>query len=216
MGLDEFDPEIAQSIKDETDRENNTLEMIASENFVSQEVQEAQGSVMTNKYAEGYPGKRYYGGCEFVDVAENLAIERAKKIFSAEHVNVQPHSGSQANMAVFPPLLKPGDTILGMDLSHGGHLTPGCAVNFSGYTYNVVSYGVNKETELIDYEAVGILAKKHKPKLIIVGASAYPRIIDPVKFREIADDVNAQIMTDIAHPAGLVATRLYPSPVPYS
>ncbi|MEC8957628.1 MAG: serine hydroxymethyltransferase [Nitrospinota bacterium] len=216
MGLDEFDPEIAQSIKDETDRENNTLEMIASENFVSREVQEAQGSVMTNKYAEGYPGKRYYGGCEFVDIAENLAIERAKKIFSAEHANVQPHSGSQANMAVFHTLLNPGDTILGMDLSHGGHLTHGCAVNFSGYTYNVVAYGVNEETELIDYEAVGMLAKKHKPKLIIVGASAYPRIIDPVKFREIADDVNAKIMTDIAHPAGLVATGLYPSPVPYS
>ena len=149
MGLDEFDPEIAQSIKNESDRENNTLEMIASENFVSREVQEAQGSVMTNKYAEGYPGKRYYGGCEFVDVAENLAIERAKKIFSAEHANVQPHSGSQANMAVFHTLLKPGDTILGMDLSHGGHLTHGCPVNFSGYTYNVVAYGVNQELSLI-------------------------------------------------------------------
>lgn len=216
MSLAEFDPEIAQSIKDETDRENNTLEMIASENFVSREVREAQGSVMTNKYAEGYPGKRYYGGCEFVDTAENLATERAKKIFSAEHANVQPHSGSQANMAVYHSTLQPGDTILGMDLSHGGHLTHGCPVNFSGYAYKAVAYGVNKETERIDYEEVKKLAKKHKPKLIIVGASAYPRIIDAVKFREIADEVGAKIMTDIAHPAGLVAAGLYPSPVPYS
>ncbi|MBC8283044.1 MAG: serine hydroxymethyltransferase [Nitrospinae bacterium] len=216
MSLAEFDPEIAQSIKDETERENNTLEMIASENFVSRDVQEAQGSVMTNKYAEGYPGKRYYGGCEFVDVAENLAIERAKKIFSAEHANVQPHSGSQANMAVYHTLLEPGDTILGMNLSHGGHLTHGCPVNFSGYTYKVAAYGVNKETELIDYDEVRKLAKEHRPKLIIVGASAYPRIIDPIKFREIADEVDAKIMTDIAHPAGLVAAGLYPSPVPHS
>jgi glycine hydroxymethyltransferase len=216
LSIAEFDPEVAQSIKNETERENNTLELIASENFVSREVQEAQGSVMTNKYAEGYPGKRYYGGCEFVDVVENLAIERAKKIFSAEHVNVQPHSGSQSNMAVYHSLLEPGDTILGMDLSHGGHLTHGCPVNFSGYTYNVVAYGVSEETELIDYEEVKKLAKEHKPKLIIVGASAYPRIIDPVKFREIADEVGAKIMTDIAHPAGLVAAGLYPSPVPHS
>ncbi|MBT5472403.1 MAG: serine hydroxymethyltransferase [Nitrospina sp.] len=216
MSLAEFDPEIAQSIKDETERENNTLEMIASENFVSREVQEAQGSVMTNKYAEGYPGKRYYGGCEFVDVAESLAIERAKKLFSADHVNVQPHSGSQANMAVYHSVLEPGDTILGMNLSHGGHLTHGCPVNFSGYTYNVVAYGVNQETELIDYEEIRKLAKENKPKLIVAGASAYPRIIDPVKFREIADEVGAKIMTDIAHPAGLVAAGLYPSPVPYS
>ena len=216
MSLAEFDPEIAQSIKNETERQNNTLEMIASENFVSRVVQEAQGSVMTNKYAEGYPGKRYYGGCEFVDIAENLAIERAKKLFSADHVNVQPHSGSQANMAVYHTLLNPGDTILGMDLSHGGHLTHGCPVNFSGYTYNVVFYGVNEETELIDYEKVRKLAKEHKPKVIVVGASAYPRIIDPVKFREIADEVDAKIMTDIAHPAGLVAAGLYPSPVPHS
>lgn len=190
--------------------------MIASENFVSREVQEAQGSVMTNKYAEGYPGKRYYGGCEFVDVAESLAIERAKKLFSADHVNVQPHSGSQANMAVYHSVLEPGDTILGMNLSHGGHLTHGCPVNFSGYTYNVVAYGVNQETELIDYEEIRKLAKENKPKLIVAGASAYPRIIDPVKFREIADEVGAKIMTDIAHPAGLVAAGLYPSPVPYS
>ena len=216
MSIAEFDPEVAQSIKNETERENNTLEMIASENFVSREVQEAQGSVMTNKYAEGYPGKRYYGGCEFVDVVENLAIERAKKIFSAEHVNVQPHSGSQANMAVYHSLLEPGDTILGMNLSHGGHLTHGCPVNFSGYTYNVVAYGVSEETELIDYEEVKKLAKEHKPKLIVVGASAYPRIIDPVRFREIADEVDAKIMTDIAHPSGLVAAGLYPSPVPHS
>ena len=216
MSLAEFDPEIAQSIRDETDRQNNTLEMIASENFVSRDVQEAQGSVMTNKYAEGYPGKRYYGGCEFVDIAENLAIERAKKLFSADHVNVQPHSGSQANMAVYHTLLDPGDTILGMDLSHGGHLTHGCPVNFSGYTYNAVFYGVNEETELIDYEKVRKLAKEHKPKVIIVGASAYPRVIDPVKFREIADEVDAKIMTDIAHPAGLVAAGLYPSPIPHS
>jgi glycine hydroxymethyltransferase len=216
LSIAEFDPEVAQSIKNETERENNTLEMIASENFVSREVQEAQGSVMTNKYAEGYPGKRYYGGCEFVDVVENLAIERAKKIFSAEHVNVQPHSGSQANMAVYHSLLEPGDTILGMNLSHGGHLTHGCPVNFSGYTYNVVAYGVSKETELIDYEEVKKIAKEHKPKLIVVGASAYPRIIDPLRFREIADEVGAKIMTDIAHPAGLVAAGLYPSPVPHS
>ena len=216
MSLAEFDPEIAQSIRDETERQNNTLEMIASENFVSRDVQEAQGSVMTNKYAEGYPGKRYYGGCEFVDIAENLAIERAKKLFSADHVNVQPHSGSQANMAVYHTLLDPGDTILGMDLSHGGHLTHGCPVNFSGYTYNAVFYGVNEETELIDYEKVRKLAKEHKPKVIIVGASAYPRVIDPVKFREIADEVDAKIMTDIAHPAGLVAAGLYPSPIPHS
>jgi glycine hydroxymethyltransferase len=216
LSIAEFDPEVAQSIKNETERENNTLEMIASENFVSREVQEAQGSVMTNKYAEGYPGKRYYGGCEFVDVVENLAIERAKAIFSAEHVNVQPHSGSQANMAVYHSLLEPGDTILGMNLSHGGHLTHGCPVNFSGYTYNVVAYGVSEETELIDYEEVKKLAKEHKPKLIIVGASAYPRIIEPLKFREIADEVGAKIMTDIAHPAGLVAAGLYPSPIPHS
>jgi len=179
-------------------------------------VMEALGSVLTNKYAEGYPGKRYYGGCEHVDIAENLAIERAKKLFNAEHANVQPHSGSQANMAVYHTLLQPGDTILGMDLSHGGHLTHGCPVNFSGYTYQVVAYGVNRDTELIDYEQVLGLAKEHRPKLIIVGGSAYPRVIDALKFREIADEVGARIMTDIAHPAGLVAAGLYPSPIPYS
>jgi glycine hydroxymethyltransferase len=214
--LTEFDPDIAAAIQGEADRETFTLEMIASENFVSKQVMEAQGSVMTNKYAEGYPGKRYYGGCKYVDVAEDLAIERAKEIFGAEHVNVQPHSGSQANMAVYHTLLQPGDTILGMNLSHGGHLTHGSPVNFSGYTYKVVAYGVNQETELIDYDEVAKLAREHSPKLIVVGASAYPRIIDSVKFREIADEVGAKIMTDIAHPAGLVAAKLYPSPVPYS
>ena len=214
--LEEFDPEISKAVKGELEREAYTLEMIASENFVSKAVMEALGSVLTNKYAEGYPGKRYYGGCEHVDIAENLAIERAKKLFNAEHANVQPHSGSQANMAVYHTLLQPGDTILGMDLSHGGHLTHGCPVNFSGYTYQVVAYGVNRDTELIDYEQVLGLAKEHRPKLIIVGGSAYPRVIDALKFREIADEVGARIMTDIAHPAGLVAAGLYPSPIPYS
>ena len=214
--LEEFDPEVAEAIKGELDREAYTLEMIASENFVSETVMEALGSIMTNKYAEGYPGKRYYGGCEHVDIAEKLAIERAKKLFKAEHANVQPHSGSQANMAVYHTLLQPDDTILGMNLSHGGHLTHGSPVNFSGYTYDVVSYGVNQDTELIDYEEVGRLAREHRPRLIIVGGSAYPRIIDAVRFREIADEVGAKIMTDIAHPAGLVAAGLYPSPVPYS
>ena len=214
--LEEFDPEISEAVKGELEREAYTLEMIASENFVSKAVMEALGSVLTNKYAEGYPGKRYYGGCEHVDIAENLAIERAKKLFNAEHANVQPHSGSQANMAVYHTLLQPGDTILGMNLSHGGHLTHGCPVNFSGYTYQVVAYGVNRDTELIDYEQVLGLAKEHRPKLIIVGGSAYPRVIDALKFREIADEVGARIMTDIAHPAGLVAAGLYPSPIPYS
>jgi len=214
--LEEFDPEISEALKGELERESYTLEMIASENFVSKSVMEALGSVMTNKYAEGYPSKRYYGGCEHVDIAENLAIDRAKKLFNPEHVNVQPHSGSQANMAVYHTLLQPGDTILGMDLSHGGHLTHGCPVNFSGYTYNVAAYGVNKDTELIDYEQVLHLAKEHRPKLIIVGGSAYPRVIDALKFREIADEVGAKIMTDIAHPAGLIAAGVYPSPVPFS
>ena len=214
--LEEFDPEISEALKGELERESFTLEMIASENFVSKSVMEALGSVMTNKYAEGYPSKRYYGGCEHVDIAENLAIDRAKKLFNPEHVNVQPHSGSQANMAVYHTLLQPGDTILGMDLSHGGHLTHGCPVNFSGYTYNVAAYGVNKDTELIDYEQVLHLAKEHRPKLIIVGGSAYPRVIDALKFREIADEVGAKIMTDIAHPAGLIAAGVYPSPIPFS
>ena len=216
MSLIDFDPEIYKAIQGELGREQNTLEMIASENFVSPQVLEALGSVMTNKYAEGYPGKRYYGGCECVDVAEELAIERAKELFGAEHANVQPHSGSQANMAVYHTAVLPGDTIMGMDLSHGGHLTHGSPVNFSGYTYKAVSYGVNKDTELIDYDQAMALAKEHRPKLIIVGASAYPRIIDAAKFRAIADEVGAKIMTDIAHPAGLVAAGLYPSPVPHS
>ncbi|NIQ00950.1 MAG: aminotransferase class I/II-fold pyridoxal phosphate-dependent enzyme [Nitrospinaceae bacterium] len=214
--LSDFDPEISKAIKGEIERENFTLEMIASENFVSSQVLEALGSVMTNKYAEGYPNKRYYGGCSYVDVAEQLAIDRAKQIFEAEHANVQPHSGSQANMAVYHAAVQPGDTILGMNLSHGGHLTHGSPVNFSGYSYNVVQYGVNRETELIDYDEVLRLAKEHRPKMIVVGASAYPRVIDAPRFREIADEVGARIMTDIAHPAGLIAAKLYPSPVPYS
>ncbi|MBN2846767.1 MAG: serine hydroxymethyltransferase [Deltaproteobacteria bacterium] len=213
-GLAHIDPEIAQAILNETRRQAGKLELIASENFVSEAVLEAQGSIMTNKYAEGYPDKRYYGGCEYVDVAEKLAIERAKELFGADHINVQPHSGSQANMAVYFATLQPGDTILGMNLSHGGHLTHGSPVNFSGRLYNVVSYGVDKETETIDFNEVEDQAKKHKPKLIVVGASAYPRIIDFEKFREIADKTGAAIMADIAHIAGLVTAGLHPSPVP--
>ena len=208
------DPEIARTILDETKRQSGKLELIASENFVSEAVLEAQGCIMTNKYAEGYPGKRYYGGCEFVDIAENLAIERAKRLFGADHVNVQPHSGSQANMAVYFATLQPGDTVLGMNLSHGGHLTHGSPVNFSGRLYNVVSYGVDKETETIDFNEVEDQAKKHNPKIIVVGASAYPRTIDFEAFREIADKTGAVIMADIAHIAGLVAADLHPSPVP--
>ena len=214
--LSDFDPDISNAIKGEIERENFTLEMIASENFVSPQVLEALGSVMTNKYAEGYPNKRYYGGCRYVDVAEQLAIDRAKQIFGAEHANVQPHSGSQANMAVYHAALQHGDTILGMNLSHGGHLTHGSPVNFSGYSYKVFQYGVHKDTELIDYDEVERLAKEHKPKMIVVGASAYPRVIDAKRFRDIADEVGAKIITDIAHPAGLIAAKLYPSPVPYS
>ncbi|MEA3470670.1 MAG: serine hydroxymethyltransferase [Thermodesulfobacteriota bacterium] len=213
-GLANIDLEIAQAILNETRRQAGKLELIASENFVSEAVLEAQGSIMTNKYAEGYPDKRYYGGCEFVDVAEKLAIERAKELFGADHINVQPHSGSQANMAVYFAALQPGDTILGMNLSHGGHLTHGSPVNFSGRLYNVVFYGVDKETEIIDFNEVEDQAKKHKPKLIVVGASAYPRIIDFEKFREIADKTGAAIMADIAHIAGLVVAGLHPSPVP--
>ncbi len=214
--LSEFDPEIARAIQGELDRENNTLEMIASENFVSPAVLEALGSVMTNKYAEGYPNKRYYGGCNFVDIAEQLAIDRAKELFGADHANVQPHSGSQANMAVYHCVLQPGDTILGMNLTHGGHLTHGSPVNFSGYTYKVFQYGVHRDTGLIDYEEVERLAREHRPKMIVVGASAYSRVIDAPRFRAIADEVGARIMTDIAHPAGLVAAKIYPSPVPHS
>ncbi len=215
-GLKVSDPEIFEAIRLETERQEYKLELIASENFVSRDVLEALGSVMTNKYAEGYPAKRYYGGCEFVDRAETLAIERAKKLFACDHVNVQPHSGSQANMAVYMSAIKPGDTILGMNLSHGGHLTHGCPVNFSGQLYNIVAYGVKKDTHRIDMDQVRNLAREHKPAMIVVGASAYPRIIDFPAFREIADEVGAMIMVDIAHIAGLVATGLHPSPVPYA
>lgn len=214
--LETFDPELAQAIRLETERQEYSLELIASENFVSEAVLEAQGSVMTNKYAEGYPGKRYYGGCRHVDVAENLAIERAKELFGADHVNVQPHSGSQANMAVYFSVLKPGDTILGMNLSHGGHLTHGSPVNFSGRFFNVVPYGVSKETETIDFDEVERLAVEHKPKMIVVGASAYPRTIDFAAFRAIADKVGAVIMVDMAHIAGLVSAGLHPNPVPFA
>ncbi|MCB8816247.1 serine hydroxymethyltransferase [Desulfosporosinus shakirovi] len=210
------DPEVAKAIEQEENRQKNTIELIASENFVSRAVMAAQGSVLTNKYAEGYPGKRYYGGCEFVDVAENLARERVKEIFGAEHANVQPHSGSQANMAVYFAFLKPGDTILGMNLSHGGHLTHGSPVNISGVYFNVVPYGVDPETERIDYDQVRQLAIEHHPKMIVSGASAYPRIIDFVKMREIADEAGALLMVDMAHFAGLVAAGLHPSPVPYA
>jgi len=210
------DPEVYSAIKCEYERQNNHLELIASENFTSLAVMEAQGCLMTNKYAEGYPGKRYYGGCECVDIVENLAIERCKKLFGAEHANVQPHSGSQANQAVFLAVLKPGDTILSMDLTHGGHLSHGSPVNISGKYFNVVHYGVRKDTETIDYDEVYDLAKKHKPKLIICGASAYPRIIDFKAFAEIAEKVSAYLLADIAHIAGLVVAGLHPSPIPYA
>ncbi len=214
--LESFDPEVAGAIRLETERQEYNLELIASENFVSEAVLEAQGSIMTNKYAEGYPGKRYYGGCGQVDVVENLAIERAKKLFGAEHANVQPHSGSQANMAVYFSALKPGDTILGMNLSHGGHLTHGSPANFSGKLFNVVFYGVSPDTETIDYDDVEKLARQHRPKMIVVGASAYPRVIDFARFRAIADAVGAVVMVDMAHIAGLVAAGLHPNPVPYA
>jgi glycine hydroxymethyltransferase len=211
-----FDPEVAKAIEDEVNRQRNNIELIASENFVSEAVMQAMGTPLTNKYAEGYSGKRYYGGCEYVDVVEDLAIERAKKIFGAEHANVQPHSGAQANMAVFFAVLNPGDTILGMDLSHGGHLSHGSPVNMSGKYFNVISYGVRKDNFRIDYDEVRKMAKEHKPKLIIAGASAYPRVIDFKAFREIADEVGAYLMVDIAHIAGLVAAGVHPSPVPYA
>jgi len=209
------DPEIHEIIRKETERQAYRLELIASENFVSEAVLEATGSVLTNKYAEGYPGKRYYGGCEFVDMAESLAIERAKKIFGADHVNVQPHSGSQANMAVYLSVMNPGDTMLGMNLSHGGHLTHGSPVNFSGKLFHVVPYGVREDTEQIDYDQVRDLALKHRPKLIVVGASAYPRTIDFKAFRQVADEAGCMVMADIAHIAGMVAVGLHPSPVPH-
>jgi glycine hydroxymethyltransferase len=214
--LRKLDPDVYQAIQSELNRQRNKIELIASENFVSPAVLEAMGSVLTNKYAEGYPGRRYYGGCEYVDVVENLARERAKQLFGAEHVNVQPHSGAQANMAVYFSVLKPGDTVLGMNLSHGGHLTHGSPVNFSGTLYKFVAYGVDEHTHRINYEEVRRLALEHKPKLIVAGASAYPRIIDFAKFREIADEVGAYLMVDMAHIAGLVATGLHPSPVPYA
>ena len=212
--LEKVDPKVSQAIDLETRRQAGKIELIASENFVSEAVFEAQGSVMTNKYAEGYPGKRYYGGCEFVDIVESLAIERCKQLFEADHVNVQPHSGTQANMAVYFAAVQPGDTILGMNLSHGGHLSHGSPANFSGKLYKIVPYGVSKDTETIDYDEVEKLAKEHKPKMIIVGASAYPRVLDFQRFRKIADEVGAVIMADIAHIAGLVCTGLHPSPVP--
>jgi glycine hydroxymethyltransferase len=214
--LAQFDPEITTAIRKETERQEYSLEFIASENFVSEEVLAAQGSVLTNKYAEGYPGKRYYGGCEFVDVAEQLAIDRAKELFGAEHVNVQAHSGSQANMAVYFTTCQPGDTVLGMNLAHGGHLTHGSPVNFSGKLFNIVPYGIRKDTGRIDYDEVEQLAKEHQPKLIVVGASAYPRTLDFEAFRRIADQVGAPVMVDMAHIAGLVAAGVHPSPVPHS
>ncbi|HEX2998802.1 MAG TPA: serine hydroxymethyltransferase [Armatimonadota bacterium] len=214
--LSQVDPEIAQAIELEKHRQQNNIELIASENFVSRAVLAAQGSILTNKYAEGYPGRRYYGGCEYVDIAERLAIDRVKALFGAEHANVQPHSGSQANMAVYLTVLQPGDTILGMSLAHGGHLTHGSKVNFSGKLYNVVPYGLNAETETIDYDAVERLAVEHKPKIIVAGASAYPRVINFERFAEIAHKVGAYLMVDMAHIAGLVATGLHPSPVPYA
>lgn len=214
--LKKADPEIFEAIEKEKERQQNNIELIASENFVSEAVMEAMGSVLTNKYAEGYPGKRYYGGCEFVDVAEDLARDRVKELFGAEHANVQPHSGAQANMAVYSALLEPGDTVLGMNLSHGGHLTHGSPVNFSGKLYNFEAYGVEKETEQINYDVVLQKAKEVKPKLIVAGASAYSRTIDFAKFREIADEVGAYLMVDMAHIAGLVAAGLHPNPVPYA
>ena len=211
--LADIDPEIAKVLRDEALRQNRNLELIASENFVSEAVLEAVGSVLTNKYAEGYPGRRYYGGCEVVDVAEELAIARAKELFGAEHANVQPHSGAQANMAVYFTLLKPGDVILGPNLSHGGHLTAGSPVNYSGKLYSIVAYGVRRETELIDLDEVRDLARRHRPRLIVAGGSAFPRAVDFKAFSAIAREVEAAFMADIAHPAGLVAAGLHPSPV---
>ena len=216
VNLKKEDKEIYDLMKKELKRQEKGIELIASENFVSRAVMEAMGSHLTNKYAEGYPGKRYYGGCGIVDKVEEIARQRAKELFGAEHVNVQPHSGSQANMAVYFTILKPGDTVLGMDLSNGGHLTHGSPVNFSGKLFNFVSYGVDENTETIDYNNVRELALKHKPKLIVAGASAYSRIIDFKKFKEICDEVNAYFMVDMAHIAGLVATGAHPSPVPYA
>ena len=214
--LYEVDPEVATAIDNEVRRQHEGLELIASENFVSEAVLEAMGSVFTNKYAEGYPAKRYYGGCEFTDVVENLARDRAKKLFGAEHANVQPHAGSQANMAAYAAVIQPGDTVLGLNLAHGGHLTHGHHLNFSGKTYHIVPYGVTKETETIDYDDLEKLAEKERPKLIIGGGSAYPRIIDFVRMRQIADKVGAMYLVDMAHFAGLVAGGVHPSPVPHA
>ena len=213
--LSDQDPELFKILEREINREESTLELIASENFTSQAVMEMAGSVMTNKYAEGYPGKRYYGGCDFVDEAENLARNRLGELFGAEYTNVQPHSGSQANMAALMTFIKPGDTVMGLDLSHGGHLTHGSSVNFSGQLYNFVSYHVSKETGRVNFEEVASLAKEHQPKLIICGGSAYPRFIEFEQFKEIADTINAFLMADIAHPSGLVAAGLHPTPIPY-
>ena len=210
--LAEVDPDVFQAIQNEVDRQHSRLELIASENFTSQAILEATGSVFTNKYAEGYPAKRYYGGCEFTDIVENLARDRAKQLFGAEHANVQPHSGSQANQAAFAAVLQPGDTILGMNLAHGGHLTHGHPLNFSGKTYKIVPYGVRQDTEIIDYDELARLAEENKPKMIIAGASAYSRIIDFARFREIADSVGALMLVDMAHFSGLVAAGLYPNP----
>jgi glycine hydroxymethyltransferase len=214
--LSQQDSQLYAAMQDELKRQRTKIELIASENFVSEAVMEAQGSVLTNKYAEGYPGRRYYGGCEHVDVVENIARDRAKEIFGAEHVNVQPHSGAQANMAVYFTVLEQGDTVLGMNLSHGGHLTHGSPVNFSGVQYNFVEYGVDEETQVIDYDVVLEKAREHKPKMIVAGASAYPRAIDFKRFREIADEVGAYLMVDMAHIAGLVAAGLHQNPVPYA
>ena len=214
--LAQRDPEVYAAIQRETERQEYNLELIASENVVSEAVLEAQGSVLTNKYAEGYPGKRYYGGCEYMDVVEQLAIDRAKALFGAEHVNVQPHSGAQANMAAYFSQLQPGDTILSMNLAHGGHLTHGSPVNFSGKFFRVIPYGVRESDQRIDYDEVASLARQHRPKMIVAGHSAYPRQIDAVPFRRIADEIGAMVMVDIAHFAGLVAAGLHPSPIPYA
>jgi glycine hydroxymethyltransferase len=216
MTIAGFDPELAQAIAGERKRQEDHIELIASENYTSPRVLEAQGSVLTNKYAEGYPGKRYYGGCEYVDVAETLAIERAKKLFGADFANVQPHSGSQANAAVYMGLLSPGDAILGMSLDHGGHLTHGAKVNFSGKLYKAAQYGIKPETGEIDYDQVERLAREHKPKMIVAGFSAYSRVIDWARFRAIADSVGALFFVDMAHVAGLIATGHYPNPVPFA
>src|SRR5688572_11338974 len=213
MDIASFDPELERALQGELRRQEEHIELIASENYTSPRVLKAQGSVLTNKYAEGYPGKRYYGGCEYVDIAEQLAIDRAKKLFGADYVNVQPHSGSQANAAVYQALVKPGETVLGMSLDHGGHLTHGAKVNFSGKLYNAVQYGLNPATGLVDYEEVARLAREHKPKMIIAGFSAYSQVMDWQKFRDIADEVGAYLLVDMAHVAGLVAAGIYPSPV---